>query len=210
MTDRKAKRIRAYRRGHRGEWLASLALMLKGFRIVARRYRTKLGEIDLIARRGDLVLIVEVKVRADADRGDGGDQRASPSAASRRPRICGCRGSPTTAGCRSASTWWRCCRAAGRCMSRMYFAAATEQEQCEFGGRTFRWNQCCRSTPDEVRDLPPLAPLRGERIFMILAKPSHRTSKRGRHPREGVLERVLTSRQRSAAASSVAQHGRWH
>ncbi len=38
--------------------------MLKGYRIVARRYRTKLGEIDLIARRGDLVLIVEVKVRA--------------------------------------------------------------------------------------------------------------------------------------------------
>lgn len=37
--------------------------MLKGYRIVARRYRTKLGEIDLIARRGNLVIIVEVKVR---------------------------------------------------------------------------------------------------------------------------------------------------
>ena len=57
-------RRKAYRRGHRGEWLAALALMLKGYRIVAHRYRTKLGEIDLIARRGDLVLIVEVKVRA--------------------------------------------------------------------------------------------------------------------------------------------------
>ncbi|MET0940243.1 MAG: YraN family protein [Mesorhizobium sp.] len=64
MTDPRAKRLRAYRRGHRGEWLAALAVMLKGFRIVARRYRTKLGEIDLIARRGDLVLIIEVKVRA--------------------------------------------------------------------------------------------------------------------------------------------------
>jgi putative endonuclease len=51
------------RRGHRGEWLASLALMLKGYRIVARRHRTKLGEIDLIARRGDLVAVIEVKVR---------------------------------------------------------------------------------------------------------------------------------------------------
>lgn len=59
-----ADRRKAYRRGHRGEWLAAAALILKGFRIVARRYRTKLGEIDLIARRGDLVLIVEVKVRA--------------------------------------------------------------------------------------------------------------------------------------------------
>ena len=58
-----ADRLRAYRRGHRSEWFAALALMLKGYRIVARRYRTKLGEIDLIARRGDLVLIVEVKVR---------------------------------------------------------------------------------------------------------------------------------------------------
>ena len=56
-------RIRAYRRGKRGEWLAAAALRLKGYRILARRYRTKLGEIDLIALRGDLVLIVEVKVR---------------------------------------------------------------------------------------------------------------------------------------------------
>lgn len=51
------------RRGHRGELFASLALMLKGYRIVARRYKTRLGEIDLIARRGDLVLVVEVKLR---------------------------------------------------------------------------------------------------------------------------------------------------
>lgn len=57
------KRIDAYRRGHRGEWLASMALMAKGYRIVARRYRTKLGEIDLIARRGDLIAVIEVKAR---------------------------------------------------------------------------------------------------------------------------------------------------
>ena len=63
MTDASARRFKAYRRGHRGEWLAAIALKAKGFRIVARRYRTKLGEIDLIARRGDLVLIVEVKAR---------------------------------------------------------------------------------------------------------------------------------------------------
>src|SRR5690606_22493898 len=56
-------RRKAYRRGHASEWLAASALLLKGYRIVARRYRTKLGEIDLIARRGDLVLIVEVKAR---------------------------------------------------------------------------------------------------------------------------------------------------
>lgn len=62
MADTRARR-QAYRRGHRSEWLAAIALMAKGFRIVARRYRTRLGEIDLIARRGDLVLIVEVKAR---------------------------------------------------------------------------------------------------------------------------------------------------
>ncbi|MCB1453012.1 MAG: YraN family protein [Rhizobiaceae bacterium] len=57
------EKLAAYRRGHRGEWLAALALSLKGFRILARRYRTPAGEIDLIARRGNLVIMVEVKAR---------------------------------------------------------------------------------------------------------------------------------------------------
>ena len=63
-ADRRRKRLRAYRKGFTSEWLAAAALLIKGYRIVAWRYRTKLGEIDLIARRGDLVLIVEVKARA--------------------------------------------------------------------------------------------------------------------------------------------------
>jgi putative endonuclease len=63
MADAAARRRKSYQRGHRGEFLAALALMAKGYRILARRYRTRLGEIDLIARRGDLVLIVEVKAR---------------------------------------------------------------------------------------------------------------------------------------------------
>ncbi len=62
MADRRTRQ-KAYRRGHSSEWLAAAALLVKGYRILARRYRTKLGEIDLIARRGDLVLIVEVKAR---------------------------------------------------------------------------------------------------------------------------------------------------
>lgn len=57
------KRRRGFRKGHRGERLAAWALRLKGYRIMAVRHRTKRGEIDLIARRGDLVAIVEVKVR---------------------------------------------------------------------------------------------------------------------------------------------------
>lgn len=56
-------RRRAYRRGHFAEWLAELSLRCKGYRIVARRYRAYGGEIDLIARRGSLVAMVEVKAR---------------------------------------------------------------------------------------------------------------------------------------------------
>ncbi|WP_343313380.1 YraN family protein [Brucella sp. BE17] len=64
MSQFREKKQKAFFRGHSAERLAALALMLKGYRIVARRYRTRLGEIDLIARRGRLVLIVEVKARA--------------------------------------------------------------------------------------------------------------------------------------------------
>lgn len=57
------RKLKAYRRGHVSEWLAAAALLLKGYRILARRHRTRLGEIDLIVRRGDLVAMVEVKAR---------------------------------------------------------------------------------------------------------------------------------------------------
>lgn len=59
-----AKRREGFAKGHRGEWWAAWALRLKGYRILAVRHRTKLGEIDLVARRGDTVAIVEVKARA--------------------------------------------------------------------------------------------------------------------------------------------------
>ena len=61
-----AGRRRAYRRGHFAEWFAALALMAKGYRIVARRFKTRAGEVDLIVRKGNLVALVEVKARADA------------------------------------------------------------------------------------------------------------------------------------------------
>ncbi|KAB0679693.1 YraN family protein [Aureimonas leprariae] len=61
---RLAKRRAGFLRGHRGEWLAAWALRMKGYRILAVRHRTKLGEIDLIARRGSTVAVVEVKARS--------------------------------------------------------------------------------------------------------------------------------------------------
>ncbi len=56
-------RVRAQKRGQRSETLAAWALRLKGYRIVERGYRTKVGEIDIIARKGDLIAMVEVKAR---------------------------------------------------------------------------------------------------------------------------------------------------
>jgi putative endonuclease len=53
----------ALRRGASGEWLAALALRLKGWRIVERNFRCPMGEIDVIARKGDLIAFVEVKAR---------------------------------------------------------------------------------------------------------------------------------------------------
>jgi putative endonuclease len=53
--------------GLRAEALAALALRLKGYRLVARRMKTRAGEIDLIARRGRSLVFVEVKARADFD-----------------------------------------------------------------------------------------------------------------------------------------------
>jgi len=61
-----ASRRGAERRGRRSEIFAIALLMLKGYRIVARRMRTPLGEIDLIARSPTgLVCFIEVKARSE-------------------------------------------------------------------------------------------------------------------------------------------------
>ena len=64
------KREAAERRGHRAEMLAALWLQFKGWRILARRLRTPVGEIDLVARRGRTVAFVEVKARATSSQAD--------------------------------------------------------------------------------------------------------------------------------------------
>ena len=58
-------RRRAERRGRRAEALATLALRLKGWRILERNMRNGAGEVDIIARRGDVLIFVEVKARRD-------------------------------------------------------------------------------------------------------------------------------------------------
>ena len=54
----------AERGGRRAERLAAWWLRLKGWRILAVRAKTPVGEVDLIARRGRTLAFVEVKARA--------------------------------------------------------------------------------------------------------------------------------------------------
>jgi putative endonuclease len=63
----KNKKKRAYRLGHTAEWIAAFWLMAHGYRLLARRHRTKLGEIDLIVKRGRTIAFVEVKARASLE-----------------------------------------------------------------------------------------------------------------------------------------------
>ena len=61
------KRQKAERGGRRAETLAAWWLRLKGWRIIAVRARTPVGEVDLIARRGRTLAFIEVKARATDD-----------------------------------------------------------------------------------------------------------------------------------------------
>ena len=55
------------RQGRRAEWIAAFALRLRGYRILGRREKTPLGEIDLIVVRGRRLAFVEVKRRANRE-----------------------------------------------------------------------------------------------------------------------------------------------
>lgn len=60
-----ASRKKAYQWGHLAESLAAVLLWFKGYRIVHMRYKCKVGEVDIIATKGDLLVFVEVKARKD-------------------------------------------------------------------------------------------------------------------------------------------------
>lgn len=66
-------------RGRRAEALALLALLVRGYRPVARNLKTPVGEIDLVVRRGRVLAVIEVKTRgtlADAAESIRPDQQA--------------------------------------------------------------------------------------------------------------------------------------
>ncbi|MBA3813932.1 MAG: YraN family protein [Alphaproteobacteria bacterium] len=54
---------RAYFKGKRAEWIAARYLQLKGYEILEKRFKTPLGEIDLLARKGTTLVAIEVKAR---------------------------------------------------------------------------------------------------------------------------------------------------
>lgn len=53
----------AEHRGRRAEWVAKTWLRLKGYRILATRFKRPIGEIDIIARRAQTLVFIEVKQR---------------------------------------------------------------------------------------------------------------------------------------------------
>lgn len=99
MNPRTARGAAARLSGRRGEVWAALWLMAKGYRILGFRLKTPQAEIDLLAQRGDVLAVVEVKRRADmmaALETVTYDQRerlrrAGAALAANRPALRGCR-----------------------------------------------------------------------------------------------------------------------
>jgi putative endonuclease len=60
-------RLAAFRTGLSGETRAAAYLIAKGYRILAKRFRTPYGEIDIVARKRNLLAFIEVKARASLD-----------------------------------------------------------------------------------------------------------------------------------------------
>ena len=61
------ERVAAFRLGLSAESRAAFFLIAKAYRIVARRWRTPFGEIDIVARRRRDLVFVEVKARERLD-----------------------------------------------------------------------------------------------------------------------------------------------
>lgn len=80
-------RHKAERRGRRAEMFAAWWLRLKGYRVLARRVRTPVGEVDLVVRRRRTLAFVEVKARPDAGSALGAITQAGKSRISRASNL---------------------------------------------------------------------------------------------------------------------------
>ena len=98
MNVRIARGTAARLAGRRSEAWAAAWLMVRGYRILGFRLKTPQAEIDLLAKRGDVLAVVEVKQRATIEAALEAvtyDQRerlrrAGTSLAARRPALAGC------------------------------------------------------------------------------------------------------------------------
>jgi putative endonuclease len=63
---RRSERVAAFRLGLSAESRAAMILIAKGYRVLARRFKTPVGEIDIVARRRRSLVFVEVKARERA------------------------------------------------------------------------------------------------------------------------------------------------
>ena len=70
LSDEKATAVSI---GQSGEETAVKILKKHGYKIIERNYRTRQGEIDIIAKDGEYTCFVEVKFRKNDDFGDPGD-----------------------------------------------------------------------------------------------------------------------------------------
>lgn len=98
MNVRVARGAAARRSGRRGEVWAAVWLMAKGYRILGFRLKTPQAEIDLLAKRGDVLAVVEVKSRTSLETAletvtvDQRERlrRAGAAIAANRPALAGC------------------------------------------------------------------------------------------------------------------------
>ena len=94
---RQARGAAARLRGRRAEVMAAIWLMAKGYRILGFRLKTPQAEIDLLAKRGDVLAVIEVKQRLSLEsalecvRYDQRERlrRAGAALAARRPGLKG-------------------------------------------------------------------------------------------------------------------------
>lgn len=59
--------------GDRGETIACRALKKRGYKVLKKNYRTKLGEIDIIGLEGETIVFIEVKTRTSDKYGSAAD-----------------------------------------------------------------------------------------------------------------------------------------
>lgn len=66
-SSRQNRGLRSRQQGHSAEWFAALYLMAKGYQILGFRLKTPQAEIDILARKGRILAVIEVKRRQNPE-----------------------------------------------------------------------------------------------------------------------------------------------